>query len=172
MPGGLTNVCLVKPSGPGDAALRDPALLLTRALAQEPMLRDRAADARLAAPPVVLGPLAVDVRRERIDGLLLAGDAAGFIDPMTGDGLRFAIRGGELAAAAALQALTHGWTGVHDQLEHARQRAFAGKWRFNRALRALVGSPGAVSAAALGARVAPGVLRAAIARAGDCHVAD
>ena len=31
-------------------------------------------------------------------GLLLAGDAAGFIDPMTGDGLRFAVRGGELAA--------------------------------------------------------------------------
>ena len=29
---------------------------------------------------------------------MLVGDAAGFIDPMTGDGLRFALMGAELAA--------------------------------------------------------------------------
>ncbi len=68
---------------------------------------------------------------------MLAGDAAGFIDPMTGDGLRFAIQGGELAAAAALGALEHGWSGVHEELARARARAFAAKWRFNRALRLL-----------------------------------
>ena len=45
-------------------------------------------------------------------GLLLAGDAAGFIDPMTGDGLRFALRGGELAAEAALRELQIGAAGV------------------------------------------------------------
>jgi hypothetical protein len=103
IPGGLTNVCLVRPSRPGDADLRDPAALLSRELMRDPLLRDRAADARLAAPPVVLGPLAVDATGARLDGLLLAGDAAGFIDPMTGDGLRFAVRGGELAAAAAMR---------------------------------------------------------------------
>jgi flavin-dependent dehydrogenase len=170
VPGGLTNVCLVKPSGPGDVELRDPGALLTRELARDPMLRDRAAGARLAAPPVVLGPLAVDVRNEAIDGLLLAGDAAGFIDPMTGDGLRFAIGGGELAAAAALRALERGWAGVHADLDRARRHAFGGKWLFNRALRALVTSPRAVDAARVGARVAPALLRAVIARAGDCHV--
>jgi flavin-dependent dehydrogenase len=171
IPGGLTNVCLVKPSGTGDAALGDPAELLTRTLAGDPLLRDRAAGARLAGPPVVLGPLAVDVRDASVDGLLLAGDAAGFIDPMTGDGLRFAVHGGELAAAAALRALAHGWAGVHARLAADRRRAFGGKWRFNRALRALVASPRLVDAAALGARVAPGVLHAVIARAGDCHTA-
>jgi len=172
VPGGLTNVCLVKPSGPADPDLRDPSALLMRALTRDPVLRDRCAGARLTGPPVVLGPLAVDVRPAPIDGLLLAGDAAGFIDPMTGDGLRFAIRGGELAAAAAMQALQHGWIGVHADLDAARRRAFVGKWRFNRAIRALVASPRAVDAAALGARLAPGVLRAVIARAGDCHVAE
>jgi flavin-dependent dehydrogenase len=169
IPGGLTNVCLVKPSGAGDAELGDPAALLTRALAHDPLLRDRAAGARLTGPPVVLGPLAVDVRDGSMDGLLLAGDAAGFIDPMTGDGLRFATHGGELAAAAALQALGHGWVGVHARLAADRRHAFGGKWRFNRALRALVASPRLVDAAALGARLAPGVLHAVIARAGDCH---
>jgi flavin-dependent dehydrogenase len=168
VPGGLTNVCLVRPSGAGDVALGDPVALLTQELARDPALRDRADGARLVTPPVVLGPLAVDVCAAAIDGLLLAGDAAGFIDPMTGDGLRFATRGGELAAAAALLALEHGWPGVHRSLAAERRRAFAGKWRFNRALRALVASPRAVHAAAVGARVAPGLLRAVIARAGDC----
>jgi flavin-dependent dehydrogenase len=171
VPGGLTNVCLVRPSGAGDAALGDPAALLCGELARDPLLRERFAGARLATAPVVLGPLAVDVRAAAIDGLLLAGDAAGFIDPMTGDGLRFAIRGGELAAAAALRALEHGWSGIHRSLAAERRRAFGGKWRFNRALRALVASPRAVDAAAFGARVAPSVLRAVIARAGDCDCA-
>ncbi len=168
IPGALTNVCLVKPSGPGDVALADPAALLTRTLARDLLLRDRAAGARLVGSPVVLGPLAVDVRDAAIDGLLLAGDAAGFIDPITGDGLGFATRGGALAAAAAQRALENGWAGVHAGLSRTRQRAFGPKWRFNRGLRALVASGLGVDAAAVGARLAPGVLRAVIARAGDC----
>ena len=171
VPRGLTNVCLVKPSFAGDSALADPAGLLTQVLARDPLLRDRAAGARLIGSPVILGPLAVDVRDAAIDGLLLAGDAAGFIDPMTGDGLRFAIHGAELAAAAARRALSHGWAGVHAAHTADRRRAFGGKWRFNRALRALVASPRAVDAAAFGARLAPAVLHTVIARAGDCSSA-
>jgi flavin-dependent dehydrogenase len=171
IPGGLTNVCLVRPSRAGDATLGDPAALLARTLAADSSLRERAAGARLASTPVVLGPLAVDVRDSSMDGLLLAGDAAGFIDPMTGDGLRFAVVGGELAAAAGLRALEHGWSGVHASLAADRRRAFGSKWRFNRSLRAIVSSPTAVSAAALGARFAPSVLKAVVSRAGDCSAA-
>ncbi len=168
VPGGATNVCLVRPSYPGDGSLRDPAALLTQELSRDPMLRDRFAGACLIAPPVVLGPLAVDVYPAVINGLLLAGDAAGFIDPMTGDGLRFAVRGGELVAGAALDALTQGWTGTHARLAARRLTEFGRKWRFNRALRALVASPRSVETAAIGARLAPFVLRGIISRAGDC----
>jgi len=171
VPGGMTNVCLVKPSAGGDVALRNPESALRSELEADPLLRERFAGARLAHPPVVLGPLAVDVTTDSVDGLLLAGDAAGFIDPMTGDGLSFALRGGALAAAAALRALEHGWAGVHAQLAADRRRAFAGKWRFNRALRSLVASPSAVRTAAAAARLAPGAVRAIIARAGDCDLA-
>jgi flavin-dependent dehydrogenase len=171
LPDALTNACLVKPSGPGDPSLHDPESVLRRELARDPMLCGRFADARLVQPPVVLGPLAVDIQHVDIDGLLLAGDASGFIDPLTGDGLRFAVRGAELAALAALEALEHGWTGVHARLAARRRREFGVKWRFNRAVRALVASPRAVDAAALGARIAPVLLRAAIAYAGDCGVA-
>jgi len=90
---------------------------------------------------------------------------------MTGDGLRFAVRGAELAAAAALRALDHGWRGVHDRFAAERRAEFGTKWRFNRALRALVASPRAVATAALGARLAPAVVQRAIAHAGDCHLA-
>jgi len=171
VPGGLTNVCLVKPSAPGDAELRDPAALLRRELDRDPLLRERFADARLVDAPAVLGPLAVDAERRSIPGLLLAGDAAGFIDPMTGDGLRFAIRGGELAAIAALEALEHGWPALHARHAARRAREFNAKWRFNRTLRTLVASPTGISAAAIGARLAPAVLRAIVSRAGDCELA-
>ena len=173
VPGGVTNVCLVRPFRPGEkwwAGALDPASVLTRELAGDAMLRDRFARARVAHPPVVLGPLAVDVQPPTMDGLLLAGDAAGFVDPITGDGLRFAIRGGELAAIAALEALEHGWSGVHARLAARRRREFADKQRFNRALRVLVASPRAVGAAAFGARFAPGVFKRIIRRAGDCDL--
>jgi flavin-dependent dehydrogenase len=167
VPGGLTNVCVVKPWRAGDPALGDPRAALMREVARDPSLRDRFAGARLAGPPVVLGPLAVDVSGTRIDGLLLAGDAGGFIDPMTGDGLRFAVRGAELAAQAALEALEHGWAGVLERLAARRRAAFAAKWRFNRMLRVLVTSPAAIAGASWGARVAPAAFQAAIAYAGD-----
>jgi flavin-dependent dehydrogenase len=168
VPGGLTNVCLVKSFGAPDPRLRDPAALLRGELGGDPILADRFANAHLVGRPAVLGPLAVDVEPSDRDGLLLAGDAAGFIDPMTGDGLRFAVRGGELAALAALDALQHGWTGVRRRLMLARRAEFAAKWRFNAALRALVASPAAVSAAAAGVRLAPAMLRRAVQYAGDC----
>jgi flavin-dependent dehydrogenase len=177
VPGGLTNVCLVKPrEAPGqaaaasDATFRDPEALLRRELARDPVLRERFSRARLVTPPVVLGPLAVDVKPHAIPGLLLAGDAAGFIDPMTGDGLRFAVRGGELAALAALQALANGWTGVHARLAHERRHEFATKWRFNRTLRTLVSFPAAVRVGEAVALVAPSALRAVVRRAGDCDL--
>jgi flavin-dependent dehydrogenase len=171
VPGGIANVCLVKPSQPADQTLRAPALLLTAELEADPRLRDRFARARLLQPPVVLGPLAIDVTDEAVVGLLLAGDAAGFIDPMTGDGLRFAVRGAVLAAAAALDALAGGWPGVHARLAGARRREFGAKWRFNRALRATVASPAAVRAGALAARFWPEALRRIISTAGDCGFA-
>ncbi len=138
----------------------------------DPALAERFAGARLVAPPVVLGPLAVDASDVGLDGLLIAGDAAGFIDPMTGDGLRFAVCGAELAARAAQQALEHGWVGVHRRLANYRRREFAGKWRFNRTLRSLVASPSAVSMAGPIASMAPALVRSLVGFAGDCRLAD
>ena len=168
LPGGLANACIVSSDR---SALRAPAALLMRALREDVMLGSRFREAALASPIVSLGPLAVACGASGMPGLLLAGDVAGFVDPMTGDGLRFAFRGGELAAAAALDALEHGTADAHLRLHEARERAFTSKWRFNRSLRALVSSPSAVRAAGAAAAVAPAVLRRIICYAGDVPAA-
>ena len=168
IPGGLANACVVTADR---TLLRDPRALLLSALREDSQLAPRFANATMASSVVCLGPLAVDGEAAGVPGLLLAGDAAGFVDPMTGDGLRFAFRGAELAAAAALYALEHGVDHAHVRLQDARRAAFGTKWRFNRALRALVTSPAAVRAAGAGATLAPGMLRRVISYAGDLHAA-
>ena len=165
---GLANLCVVTADR---SAIRDGAGLLRATIAREPELSDRFATARLVGPPVILGPLALECRAAGMPGLLLAGDAAGFIDPMTGDGLRFAIRGAELAAREALGALEHGIADAHRRLLRARRREFRAKWRFNRALRVLAGSPSAVRLAAGAAALVPSWVERSILYAGDVGIA-
>src|SRR5688572_14206736 len=167
LPNRLTNACVVTASPGG----RSPEELVLSALRGDPVLRARFADARMASAPMCLGPLGVDCRVAGAPGLLLAGDASGFIDPMTGDGLRFALRGAELAAQEALYSLAHGVDGAHLRLSGARAREFGAKWRFNRTMRWLVGYPRTVRVAGYGAAVLPQLLRHAIRYAGDVHAA-
>jgi flavin-dependent dehydrogenase len=167
VPGGLANVCVVRELGSPFRAQRIEAdSLVHLAVTRDPALRDRFRRATRVTPVSVLGPLAVETTAAGLPGLLLAGDAAGFIDPMTGDGLRFAIRGAELAADAALRELETGRP-AHGDLAAARRQAFATKWRVNRALRALVASPRAVRAAGAVAAHWQAPLRRLVSFAGD-----
>jgi menaquinone-9 beta-reductase len=166
LPGGLTNVCVVRERGSWRTEPREADDIVQRAVTCDAALRDRFARACRTTPVTVLGPLAVEAHAAGVPGLLLAGDAAGFIDPMTGDGLRFAIRGAELAAACALRELETGRP-MHGELAAARRREFAAKWRMNRALRRLVASPRSISAAACVASVWPAPFRSLIVKAGD-----
>lgn len=163
VPSGLVNFCVVVPQA---SAQGRPERILTDSAAGDPALHERFARARLVGAPTIIGPLAVDASAAGMPGLLLAGDAAGFIDPMTGDGLRFAIRGGELAAEAVLAALA-GAARPYERLARQRRRVFASKWRFNRVLRQVVDRPATVRAATMTARAAPWILQRAIAFAGD-----
>ena len=165
LPGGLANVCFVTSRRSG---WRDPEGQLLAAIESAPEIADRFAGARRVSAVSVLGPLAVDAPVAGSSGLLLAGDAAGFIDPMTGDGLRFAFAGARLAADTALSALETGdVVTAWQQLTRRRRELFAPKWRFNRMLAALVDHPAGVGLASAGARVAPSLVRRLIAMAGD-----
>ena len=165
MPGGSANVCVVTDRREGAA---DPLGLIRRYLASDRELGRRFAGAEPVAPVTVLGPLAVDVSSAGVAGLFLAGDAAGFVDPITGDGLHLAMQGAVLAASETLEVLNTGdWNGAVERLNGKRDALFGGKLRFNRMLRTLTSSPLAVRLAGLGALAAPGVVRRVIIRAGD-----
>jgi len=166
--GGLTNACVVTADR---QRLRYPARLLADCLRNEPDLADRFRSARMVSRQVVLGPLAVECTAPGTPGLLLAGDAAGFIDPMTGDGLRFALRGAELAAREALRALDTGASDAHVRLAAARRREFASKWRFNRTVRQLAGSADAVRLASYATRLSSWPVSRMIRYAGDLSAA-
>ena len=164
VPSGLINVCAVVPRA---ALSDDPLAVLYGQIARDPHLRDRFHSAEIQSPQTVIGPLAVDASDAGMPGLLLAGDAAGFIDPMTGDGLRFAVRGGELAGLVTLAAFGGRLARPHAQLRRLRRREFAAKWQFNRAVRRIVDRGVAVELAGVAAFAAPWLLRRAALYAGD-----
>lgn len=161
----LVNVCVV--TGPKPAG-RTPLEILGGAIARSPEIAARFDGARFVTPVRVVGPLAVDVTAAGVDGLLLAGDAAGFVDPMTGDGIHLAMRGAVLAAREILHVLEVGdLTGAPERLARARRDDLAPKLRFNRVLRRLVGSPAAIGMAEWGARVVPSAIGRLVNIAGD-----
>jgi flavin-dependent dehydrogenase len=163
--GGLTNICVVTAQR---SAGGTPEEVIRRVLDGDSRLRERTAGLRLAGAPRVLGPLAVECKAPGVPGLLLAGDAAGFVDPMTGDGTHLAIRGGLLAAASALQALEDGdLNAAVGRLASSRSAELGSKLRFNRWMRRLSSSAAALELATVGARLAPSAVRRIVAFAGD-----
>jgi flavin-dependent dehydrogenase len=84
-------------------------------------VRSFAGAARLG-PRVSMGPLAHDVRRPSAPGALLVGDAAGFLDPFTGQGVFLALTGAERAAEAIVASL-------RDRAGEAAAFAAYARWR-------------------------------------------
>ncbi|MBV8582199.1 MAG: NAD(P)/FAD-dependent oxidoreductase [Candidatus Eremiobacteraeota bacterium] len=80
-------------------------------------------------PRVSVGPLAHDVRRVVAPGALLVGDAAGFLDPFTGQGIFLALTGAEHAADAILAALREPAREAMALDAYARWRAGDVAWR-------------------------------------------
>jgi flavin-dependent dehydrogenase len=101
-------------------------------------------DARLAEPVTACGPVGARVRRCTAPGVALAGDACGFVDPMTGEGLYFAMHGAALLADA-VDALLRDPARECDALrryERARRREFALRHALARLLQRGLRHPG------------------------------
>jgi flavin-dependent dehydrogenase len=146
LPGGLANVCLVvDPRRPG-AALPGAARLdgfFRGKIETHPLTRARMARARPAGPLRATGPLARSVRSAVADGALLVGDAAGFYDPFTGEGIGMALRGAELAAGLLPELLDRGDLSARalEPYETARRAAFSPRLRLDALLQAVIARP-------------------------------
>lgn len=146
LPGGLANVCIVV----DQVTIRGPAAggarlagFFDRHMAAHPLTRRRMARAVLAEGLWAAGPMACRVADSVADGVLLVGDAAGFYDPFTGEGIGMALRGAEMAAEALAQALRRGEVTRRALRPYAaaRRAAFRDRLRLDRLLQALLRRP-------------------------------
>jgi flavin-dependent dehydrogenase len=137
---GIVNVSLVVPlahAKPYSARLETFMEARLRQLRHVPA---RLAGMKAEGPVMAMGPLAYRVGEPRVGGVLLAGDAAGFYDPFTGEGLYTALRSAELLAEVAHPALTSGdvSAGALAPYARAKRAAFADKARVTQALQLII----------------------------------
>jgi flavin-dependent dehydrogenase len=107
--GDLCNVAMVVDEGRDGRKLAGrPQEFLLEALETFPRLRGRLAHAVVARRTLTTSRICVRARRASDAGLLLVGDASGYYDPFTGEGIYRALRSAQLAAAVAREALAAG----------------------------------------------------------------
>jgi geranylgeranyl reductase family protein len=104
--GGLVNVGLVMPMSKARENNGDGATARFESFALSfPGVRKRLEGAERVTSVRGVGPIGARVRRTSGAGYMLVGDAAGFFDPFTGEGVYKALRGAEMLAEVAGDAL-------------------------------------------------------------------
>ncbi len=142
---GLTNVALVVPASQARNMNGDPDAFVQRWIAQYPHLASRFEGATRVSPVRATGPFGSHARRAYAPDAALVGDAADFFDPFTGEGIYSALRGGEMLAPFAADAVraTSARASLHAlrAYQQARVRAFSGKWRVEQLIGLAVSFP-------------------------------
>jgi flavin-dependent dehydrogenase len=105
---GRMNLCLMVTVRALRACGGSPDRLLGERVLRNPVIAEVLAGAGRSTPWKSIGPLRFGVRRASAAGALFVGDAAGTIDPYSGEGMAHALRGAELASGFALRAAAGG----------------------------------------------------------------
>jgi flavin-dependent dehydrogenase len=121
----------------------DKLAFLRAHLRQAPRLETKLRTATVVGRVLTTGPLAAATREQTFDGAALVGDACGFVDPLTGEGLYYAMRGAALLAPVLDAALAEGRRdrGALRAYAWARRREFGPRTALARGLQRLVGNP-------------------------------
>ena len=137
---GIVNVSLVVPLAHAKPYSSRLETFMEARLRQLRHVPARLAGMQAEGPVMAMGPLAYRVGEPRVGGVLLAGDAAGFYDPFTGEGLYTALRSAELLAEVAHPALTTGDVSVGALAPYAlaKRAAFADKARVTQVLQFII----------------------------------
>jgi flavin-dependent dehydrogenase len=149
---GGANVTLVVPAHEA-ASLRGEARgFLVAALAGFPEVHARALRCGLEETVMVTGPFDRPVRRRWARGVVLAGDAAGYYDPFTGQGIYQAVRSGRLAAEAIAASLAQpaGEASALRAYERRLRRALAPTRALQHLIEAVIRRPRLMSACVRG----------------------
>lgn len=137
---GVGNLSLVIPIEEARRHKADLAGYFDRVTRELPGFRERLRNARRTGPVRALGPLGYRVAPPRVDGVLLTGDAAGFLDPFTGEGIYAALRSAEVTAEVGARAVKAGDVSAAAlQSSHARRATeFAAKTRLTVVLQRVI----------------------------------
>lgn len=138
-----------------------------RALARWPQVAARLGEARLVDAPRAVGPLALEARRLFAPGALLVGDAGGFLDPFTGEGVTLALRTAEIAAPFADAYLRGADAESLRRYDRARAAATRDKFRVNRILLGIVAWPALANRVARKLKRRPDLADRLVGIAGD-----
>jgi len=146
VPGGRVNIGLVMSERRLRSSLRTSgsALAVVRQAARAlPPPRAAWQDAPETDETAVALPLAQRVSRRAGPGFLLVGDAAGFIDPLSGEGLHRSLVSAELAADA-ISASRRGDAAALERYEQRMRARFAAKDVLSWLLQLFLARPGAL----------------------------
>lgn len=133
LPGGRLNVGMALPAGASGGAERRFAA----AIGALPSVAGRLADSHRLTPIRGASPIGHRVSRVAGPGWMLIGDAAGFIDPFTGEGIFRALR----SARCLTEALAAGDPGAEERYLGARRAAFTAKDALTWTVQGLLAAP-------------------------------
>lgn len=108
LPGDMVSVGIVADRDYLYANGRDPEVMFQSHVADNPWIQDHLAPGTVAGPYRVTGDYSYRSRHCATDGLVLVGDALGFLDPVFSSGVFLALRGGEMVAETVDAALAAG----------------------------------------------------------------
>lgn len=165
--GGTANVTVVAAGAEIANLAEDPAAYFDRALHSLP----HCSGAHRLEAPLSTGPFDWPTRRAVADGVLLVGDAAGYYDPFTGQGIFRALRAAELAEEFAIPALERGDTSAAmlAPYHQALRRAFGPGERLQHVIEWFVARPRLLDHMAVRLACRPETADALIAAAGDAR---
>ena len=153
--GGRTSVGMVVPSSLMHEARGNDDIFLDNWIRSQPHLAERFARASRLKSVRTTGPFATFPRRVWAPRVALVGDAAGFMDPITGQGVASALHGAELLAPLAAEAARAGAAGDARERDRAlrayaraHKRAFRSQWLLDRAIAFVVAHPSLIDRAA------------------------
>lgn len=177
------NLTLMTGNRFGRDVAADPLAFFQRALEAFPAFRDRARRIRfinqrsigrrgsISRPLLASGPFDWPTRAVVVDGAALVGDAAGYFDPFTGQGIYQALAGAELLADAAAAALHVGAPSAARLQTYARRHhaLITPARRLQRFIDAVVTRPALAELAFRRLRRATRAADALVSAAGDLH---
>ena len=160
-PGGYCGVTPVGTNSINACAMvrAEAAHTLEDVFAKEPRLYERSRTWQPLFPTVTTSPLYFREPETESEGMFLAGDSAGFIDPFAGDGISLALQSGTLAGQCIVPFLrgTCSLKQAHQQYHVEYHKRFASAFRNAARLRGALAAPRWIRNAALAFAAMPGV---------------